>query len=354
MKISRISVANVLTAAGILLIVCIALLAPHTYAQFGLLGVEGALSISLVPSHPGPGDTVRLTARSSVLDLRERAIVWRANGKMIAQGVGTDSAEVLAGALGAETDIEVDVILPNEITARARMIIIPTELDLLIDSDSFIPPFYRGRARPSAGTNLRLEAIPRFKRGGGAYVANPDLIFTWRRNGEVIGEVSGRGKSTAIIPAPHLFGTDRVTVEVRTSDGLLSNEAGLSSVSIQPVLTLYQDHPLFGILYNQALGRTTFVPESEMTFAAMPYFAQARRADDQALSFVWRVNDTEVKPGGTNQNKITINAQNSTGVALLGLELTHATNSYVDAKGLWNITFSSGAFLQDQFRNLGQ
>jgi hypothetical protein len=122
---------------------------------------------------------------------------------------------------------------------------------------------------------------------------------------------------------------------------------------VEPVLTLYQNHPLYGILYHQALAPATFVPETEMTFVAVPYFAGVVNENDRALVFDWRVNGKAIAQSQTNPSTLTINAANSSGVALIELVLTHATNFYMDAKGLWNITFSTSA-AEGQFGAFGQ
>ncbi len=334
--------------------ICGMFLAVQAYAQVGLPGIENSVLISYSPQHPGPKDAVHLKAQSSVLDLEKAEITWRANDKIIARGRGVVATDIVVGALGIATEIEISVAAEDEIMASAQATIVPTELDLLVDSDAYTPPFYRGRAHASAGTNLHLQAIPLFKRPGGSYVADADINFTWKKNGEIIGSASGRGKSSAVIPAQHLFGTDRITIDARSIDGLLVNETSYAFSPSQPILALYQDHPLFGIMYHQALGATTFIPDSEMTFVAVPYFAQASRAEDFALSYEWRVNGKEITPSATNRNAITINAANSSGVALLNLRLTHATNYYMDAKGSWNITFSTDFSVIDQFRSSDQ
>ena len=323
-------------------------------AQLGLLGIESSLSIGLSPLHPSPGETVELTVKSAVLDLGESTVLWRANGKIIAQGDGINSAQVVVGALGVPTTIEVGVLAPDGISASGRAVIIPTELDLLVDSDSYVPPFYRGRALVSAGTTMHLLAIPRFKRPGGSLVATSDLIYTWRRNGEVLGSISGRGKSSAYIPFLHLYGADNFSVEARTADGMLSGEARVSIQSIEPMLALYQDHPLYGILYHKSLEASTSISESETTFAAVPYFAQAQSVNDPDLAYAWHVNGVSVPSSVSTPSEITINAANSSGIALIELELTHTNNFYMDVKRVWNVILSSSEPLQDQFRGITQ
>jgi hypothetical protein len=335
----------------IALAICIAsVFALTAHAQFSNFpGFGSALSITFFPTSPSPGDTLNLTVQSPLIDIPESTILWQAGGKTIAQGKGVDSASVQLGALGSETRIDVTVTTADGDAASTQATIVPTELDVLVDSDSYTPPFYRGRARASAGTNLRLQALPRFKRAG-ALLPAPELIYTWRRNDQVLGNISGRGKSAVVIPVEHLFGTDTISVEVRSADGSLAHTASFPVSASEPVLLLYENHPLYGILYHRALTNSAFIPETEMTFAAVPFFVQAGSVHDRALSFDWQVNAASITPGRSNPDEVTINAENSSGIAFIELAITHATNYYLDVKDAWNITFSSqGDSGTDQF-----
>ncbi len=337
-------------------VLCVALLtsALPAHAQFGLSDPGSALSIVFTPATPHPGEAVTVSVKSSLLDIRDSDILWEASGKKIAQGKGASSAQVTAGALGAETTVAVTAAAQDGTIARTEAVIRPTELDLLVDSDSYIPPFYRGAPRPSAGTSLRLQAIPRFKRGNAMMPAG-DLIYTWRRNGEIIGNISGRGRLAAVIPVEHIFGTDLISVEVRSADDRFAQVSSASISAQEPVLALYEDHPLYGVLYHRALSNTTAVPGAEATFAAVPFFAQARSIYDPALQFDWRVNSADIPANLKNPGELTINAENSSGIAFIELAVTHATNFFFEAKGAWSVTFSSPwSGSSDQFRNVTQ
>ena len=335
----------------VLLSVCafVAITSP-AYAQLNLTDTSNALTVAFSPLTPSPGDTVTVSVQSSLIDIGESDILWQADGKKIAQGRGVNSATVTVGALGTETRIGVTVVAPDGTSASTEAGIIPSELDLVADSDSYTPPFYGGWPRPSAGTTLHLQSFPRFKRGGTTLSAS-ELIYTWRRNGEVLGTISGRGRATANIPVEHLFGTDTISVEARSLDNRLSQSASVTIPTEDPALSLYEDHPLYGVLYHKALPASVFILGVEATFAAVPFFAQARSMYDAALTFDWRVNSAKIPANPKNPSKITINAENSSGIALVELGVTHATNFYLDAKDAWNITFSSsgGGGVSDQF-----
>ena len=107
------------------------LFATPVHAQFGLTDAGNALTIEFSPATPAPGDTVRVSVHSSLIDIQENDVVWQANGKNIAQGEGVSSASVTAGALGVETRITVTVTASDGTSVSTEATIHPSELDLL-------------------------------------------------------------------------------------------------------------------------------------------------------------------------------------------------------------------------------
>ena len=64
-------------------------------------------------------------------------------------------------------------------------------------------------------------------------------------------------------------------------------DAGVDTVYVSgtndPVLALYEDNPLFGVMYGSAIPGTSSANESETSFAAVPYFANASSANSSSL-----------------------------------------------------------------------
>lgn len=338
---------NRMNARGRVLIFFLSLIvfSQLSLAQSASADVSGGISLSLTPERPAPGNTVRISAASFSPDLERSDITWYANDKIIAQGPGLKGIDVTAGPLGSETHVVAVAQTADGTSNSGDAFIRPTEIDLLWESDSYIPPFYRGRALPSAGTSLRLQAVPRFKLPSGALVPEQDIIFTWRRNGSVVQSVSGRGRSSARLQAPVLFGTDIVTVEAASLDGSLQGSASVRVPSVEPVLQLYLDPPLFGVMYNQALGQQTAIADSEMSFAAVPYFAQAQSPNDSRLIYGWKVNGTDIEADPGRPSELTINSDKSTGLAQIALSLTHSANWFMQSLGAWAVSFSGNGAL---------
>ena len=307
-------------------------------AAHAQLGFGETLTLSVMPRNPATGETVQVKAESLLLDLEAGELTWYVNGARNAPGAGVLETQVTVGALGSATNVRAVFLQGGIEVSSAEVTIRPTEIDLLWEADSYTPPFFAGRALPSAGTSLRMEALTRFRRADGTLIPPKDITFTWRRNGYVIADASGRGKYRATLASPPLFGTDIISVEARSTDGSLSGEASARIPSIEPILALYENHPLFGVLYHRALGAQNTFPEVEKSFAAVPYFADAGSPADTALIWEWSVEKNAIGNDPSRPNEITVNAEGSTGIANIDLALSHVVNLFMSATGSWGIT----------------
>ena len=216
-------------------------------------------------------------------------------------------------------------------------------LDLLYDADSYTPPFYRGRPQASPGSTMHFQAVAHFTGAGGAAVPDSAIIYTWKRDGEVLGSISGKGRSSAAIASPSLFGSNVIEVDAQSADASAYGSAEMTVSSVDPSVTLYQDHPLFGIEFYKALDGSTLISDQEMTFVGVPYFAAAASPNQGSLNWAWSVNGGIVPATTTNANELTINAGASGGQASIGVSLTSSQNPLLDAQGNWQVIFSPGA-----------
>lgn len=312
------------------------------HAQIAPPTESGRIIISITPDSPLPGSIVRLSAAGGMTDLEHSDITWYADKEAIAEGFGLTEASISVGSLGSEVDVVVIAQSSDGTSATGEAFISPAEVAIVWESDSYTPPFYKGRALPSAGTKIRMQAVARLILPDGSSVPESDIIYTWRRNGSVIQTASGRGRSFAIFPAPALFGKDSFGVETVSADGTRSGKADVTISSVEPVLALYENHPLFGILYSDAFGQMTSVRDPEMTFAAVPYFAQANSADDPQLVYGWRVNGQQIPADYSRPSEITISGGASGGGADISLSLTRARNWYMKADGAWRFLLPAG------------
>lgn len=315
------------------LLVAVVVLPAYAAAQ------EGALaSISMEPAFAAPGSSVQFTVSSTYFDLGVSAIQWSVDGAVVQEGAGVVSITTALGAAGESTDVSASIVGPDRSTVVSTTVT-PASVDLLWESRGLTPPFYAGRALASPGTKLVFVALPTFSLGESAVPAQ-DLSYTWRRGNTVLGTLSGRGKSSISIDSPLLFGSDTISVEVRAQDGV-SARASVRIASIDPALLMYESHPLFGILFHQALPSLARISDTERTIAVYPFFSPAENASDSDLDFEWRVNRRAVAHDEKKPYMLTINAAGSTGVALIELDVGHKGTPFYSAQGAWQLIFNS-------------
>lgn len=310
--------------------------AAPAFAQANFGGTS-ALTIVASPAHPNPDSIVTLTAQSPLLDLQDSDVEWTVNGNSAGSG---QSIKVQLGALGTQTDVAV-IVSGASGDDSAQLSLVPTSIDLLWEATSYVPPFYQGRALPASGSMIRMLAVPHFVGSNGAIPAS-GIDFTWKINNAVDEAQSGIGESSATFPAAVLYDTDVITVDAQTPDGSLSGEATISLRTGDPDLVLYEDDPLFGITYYQALGQSTVAAESETSFAAVPYFANAVSANDPSLSYSWNINGSTVATDPQDPSEITVNAQ-SAGVAQISVSVTDPSDPFFGTNGSWAVSFASGS-----------
>jgi hypothetical protein len=310
------------------------------HAQLLLPGFSGAVRMSLSPENPEPGTTVLVTLESGLVDLSHATVAWYVDGKRIA--AEGSRVSIPLGRLGTQTDVSAQITTSDGSIVGAETTITPTSVDLLYDTSAYVPPFYEGRALPSAGSSLRVYAMAHFTKPDGTELKPADIIYTWKRGGQVMGSQSGRGRDVLVADAPYLFGSDVISLAAESADGLFTGGASITVRSVEPVLRLYEDHPLFGLRLGQALASTTRISEREMTFALIPFFATVRSPADASLQYDWTVNGSPVNTSADAPHELALGAQEG-GSALMQVSLTQSSNIFFDAQGSWRIVFDSSA-----------
>lgn len=303
---------------------------------YGLRNLPNAVIIHASPATPSPGDTVHFTVEGSVYDFTKDLITWTINGKTVASAVAKSTIDTQVDAKGSPISVTVTVSDAVWGIASNALTLVPQQVDILYDAPTYVPPFYRGRALPSAGGVMHLEALARLTKGGSP-ITNSAITYTWSRNGLVLGTLSGLGRSKIIIDAPGLYGADTISVRASAVDDTLSATASIVIKDAAPILALYEDHPLYGVTYFNALQDLT-PASSDITVVAIPYFATITGLNDPAVRFNWLLNDSPVSASSTKKNVLSLYLDKKS--ALLHLDVTSAKNFFLEASSDWK--FQSG------------
>lgn len=299
------------------------------------------LVVSYTPKNPGPREHIEVTVRSISADLSQNTITWFVKKKKITSGIGVTSVDVQVGEVGVATAIDV-VVEGKNTTQIGHIAITPSIVDILIDSSSYTPPFYFGRALPSSGARVRLQAIPYLIDANGHTLPTNTLVYTWKRNGTVLGSLSGVGKNILTLNPPHLDTQYTISVDVSSIDRRTTGTGNTTVSLTDPSVEMYVDNPRLGILFSSALGSQAFIGDVESTLHIVPYFVGVPSPEDRSLEYVWKVNDALVPPERALADNITINASKSSGEADVSVAVTSSTDILLDLRRVWNIIFQNG------------
>jgi hypothetical protein len=282
----------------------LALVVPGFALAQSIGGVGPApLTLDLQPQYPRPYDTITVTPGSSNIDLTGAQISFYVNGKLLSTSTGTAPASVVLGAPGTATTIKVTAITAGGGSYSVSQTISPAEVELIAEPTSTSHPFYQGGLGIPSYGQVRLVALPDLRTSTGKRYADSALIYNWKLNGQALTDASGIGRSVINITAPVRYRDATLEVIATSPDQSRVAEANMIISPVDPLVRIYENDPLLGIRYDQAVGTDFTLPGTEDTFMAVPYYF----AQTPALS--WSVDG---KAGGSDP-AITLRATGSGG-----------------------------------------
>lgn len=161
--------------------------------------------------------------------------------------------------------------------------VVNTDVEMVWEAHSYIPPFYKGKALYSVGGEVTVLAVPP------EYLGNPStLTYTWKKGASVDGAASGVGRRSYTFSGSEFGDSPNVVVEV--SNGKQSAYGFVRLQQTDPVIRFYENKPLEGVVLEQVLPRSFSTKNKEVTIEAYPYFFSAQRRTDGLLSYTWSAN----------------------------------------------------------------
>lgn len=166
-------------------------------------------------------------------------------------------------------------------------------VDILWQGETYVPPFYSGKSLWSNQSRITLVAMPQ-------KLGNPlTLNYRWTKNGTVLGNVSGLGRNSLSFSDTVLSRPQSIGVEILGEERVLAS-AQVTVAPIQSELVVYENNPLYGLLFNRAIGENYKLEEKEVTFTGFPFFFSVKSRLDPSLTYRWRTN---VGDGGSGQSE---------------------------------------------------
>lgn len=292
------------TSMYILGIIALALLftlpTTHVQAQIpGELGGVNQATIDANPRFPEPGELVELNLNAYTLDTRGSSIRWFIDGVEDTSAVNERTLSVRAAGLGEVSQVTVQLSLASGLTLPITYQLVPGRVDVLIEADTLTPVFYKGRALPSIGSEVRAIAIPNF----GDDVQPGEYSYRWQVDDDVLFGGSVKGKSIVTFRAP--FARESfLTVDVIDPSGVTVTSESLIIPYVEPELYFYPDNPLRG-MSRLAIDTQYQLLGSEIDVRAEPMYMDSTIFNQSPL-LEWSIDGKRVINPSEDPQSITL------------------------------------------------
>ncbi|PCI27806.1 hypothetical protein COB55_05035 [Candidatus Wolfebacteria bacterium] len=314
-------------------------------AQEITVGLSDVLDVQVSPEYPRAFESVNISVRSYNSDFNRANITWYLNGTPELKGIGKTNFTFKTSGVGQTTTVRMDARTAGGGIVSRTFSFRPGDVDLLWEADTYTPPFYKGKKLHSNEGTLRVVALPTILEKDGS-IANPkNLVYKWRLGSKVMDDESGFGKQSITFHKDVTFKSNfNVTVVVSTLDDSSSAQSTLRVTPVNPLVILYENNPVLGVMYNKALSteETLSLTENEVSISAHPFFFDVTSASSNRLNYRWFMNgkslDTPKIP-----NDLTLRKIGGSGRAQLRLRLQHTDNILQGAETETTIHYSSNS-----------
>lgn len=186
-------------------------------------------------------------------------------------------------------------------------------VDLLWYAEGYTPPFYQGASLWAKQGEIKFVAIPQG-------LGNPaNLNYRWTRNGTVLGLVSGVGINTLSFLDTVFSKPQRVSVEIVSDTDEVLASASANILPTNSEILVYENSPLYGILYHREAGVGQKIRDGEITLEAVPLFFTITNKRDPALLYTWRASGAEPSQGSS----VTYRAPEGSGSSLVSIQVSN-------------------------------
>ena len=303
-----------------------------THAQALLTGNTGVNLISQ-PQFPGPNTEVTISLDDYSIDTAGANIAWYLDSIEQPTFRNARATIIKTGDLGKKVTVRVALTRNNLPPLTASLDIIPTKIDVILESNTYTPSFYQGRALPSNESNVRAIVVVH----DGTEVLDTSYTYTWSLGEKVLLGGPIKGKNILTFTMPH-YDDERLSVEVFAPNGKIVGKQSLVLKSSKPELHFYEQSPLRGLFNKEVTDPLQLIGE-ETTLYGEPYFMNLNNANDDSAEFSWAIDGTKTAHDATSKNAITLRHVGGKGSASLSLAVVNNKNIPQFVKKAFQIIF---------------
>ncbi|MDR3558173.1 MAG: hypothetical protein P4L61_01440 [Candidatus Pacebacteria bacterium] len=279
-----------------------------TYAQTS--SSANGIDITINPTNPVPGKNVVVSVSDYLTNISTADIIWTVDGQQISEGIGEDSITLTAPSLGKTSKISVLIKTEDGEQTQKSMTIKSGSVDLVWESQGYAPPLYGGKQDFAYEDSVKVVAMPHLADSSGVEIDPATLVYNWQQNSTNLASQSGYGKQSIVISGSIIPQSTTIHVTVSTRDGSKTTSGVTTLHPGNPSLVFYSDDPLYGALYNMALGAQTTLSNQEITLLAVPYSFNVPSLTNNDLEYNWTINGT-AQAGLAKNRSVTLRVEDT-------------------------------------------
>ena len=260
--------------------------------------VSESISLGLTPRYPSPLEDVIIKVTGSGTDLMRANFSWYFDGKLKDEGVGKTSFLFRTGNVGSVGTVRVIVKTVEGLRVDKSITVNPADLEIVWEADGYVPPFYKGKALATPQSRIKIVAVPNFISVTGKKIDQNTLVYLWRDEDANAGlpNDSGYGKKVLSLQMPLLIRDKTVSVEASSIGNSIRAKKEMTIPPENALILFYENNPIEGVRYENALGATYNLEGEEFSIKAEPYFFSSKDRNSGKLSYGWILGNKEVTP----------------------------------------------------------
>ncbi len=251
------------------------------------------------PLYPKPLSPVTVNLEAYSFDTTGATILWYIDGVEQVENRNERALTFTTGKIGERDTVLAKITPQNSFTVSTSLVVTPSEVDIILEAETYVPAFYKGRTLPAGNSVVRAIAIPHMVPA----IPLSSLTYEWRQGETVLFGGPVKGKYAADITVSRYEG-DYIQVTVAGERGEKVGGRAISLTPAEPELHFYEENPLRG-LSTKAIKDSLMLIGDETTIHAEPFFMTTDLSTDTAR-FEWRVDGGIVTTDVENGHTLTV------------------------------------------------
>ena len=325
---------------SILFVLSLLVTASTTYAQKFQPPVKTEINVDMSPENPGPNQLVSVFITSYGTNLDYAFMTYKVNGKTEKTGHGIKTFQFVTGDMNTTTtlDIVVNTIEGEIVTQTIK--VSPTSVDLIWQSRSYVPAFYKGKALFSHQNLITFVALPHMIGSNGGEINAKNLVYQWKKNGDVVDNASGYGRDTYTLVGSLISRSLDISVQVTSPDADGVGFARIVANPIEPSIVFYEKSPLYGIEFQKALTETVSLNDSkEVAITAVPFYFGTTDSSSPELSYKWSINNNAINDNTESTTRVFRQKEGTSGTSYISLAIENSRKILQYASSGFNLKF---------------